>query len=144
MPQMESFCYQGRSKGIQEIKEPNVSSTEMYSGTSQLLLIRSQNLRATKKHLKSLNKRAANAVLLVFLCFVLVFFKWKILCLLSLFWNRAHDGFQNILCKSELACEPLILNTDSQNWPDLNKNGFQQQQPAPGFLFTAKLCYSWA
>lgn len=75
MPQMESFCYQGRSKGIQEIKEPNVSSTEMYSGTSQLLLIRSQNLRATKKHLKSLNKRAANAVLLGFLCFVLVFFK---------------------------------------------------------------------
>lgn len=38
MPQMESFCYQGRSKGIQEIKEPNVSSTEMYSGTSHLLL----------------------------------------------------------------------------------------------------------
>lgn len=66
MPQMESFCYQGRSKGIQEIKEPNVSSTEMYSGTSQLLLIRSQNLRATKKHLKSLNKRAANAK---FCCF---------------------------------------------------------------------------
>lgn len=34
MPLMESFCYQGRSKGIQERKEPNVSSTEMYPGTS--------------------------------------------------------------------------------------------------------------
>lgn len=61
MPQMESFCYESRSKGIQERKEQNTSSTEMYSGTSQLLLIRSQNLRATKTHLKSLHERAVNA-----------------------------------------------------------------------------------
>lgn len=61
VPQMESFCYQGKSKGIQERKEPNASSTEMYSGTSQLQLLRSQNLRALKQwQLKSFNERAAN------------------------------------------------------------------------------------
>lgn len=43
-PRWKAFCYQGRSKGIQKRKEPNVFSTEMYSGTSQLLLTRSQNL----------------------------------------------------------------------------------------------------
>jgi len=45
MPHVESFCYQGRCKDIQEMKETNVFSTEAYAGTTQLLLIRTSEVQ---------------------------------------------------------------------------------------------------